>query len=97
MSAGPPRFGAQAERQETVPSIDVVIDNYNYGRFLVDALESALAQTYPEVHVIAIDDGSTDESREILASYAGDLCNSPPDRDEGFRSRRFRSEREKGD
>jgi hypothetical protein len=47
----------------------VVINNYNYGRFLRDAIESALAQTYQPLEVIVVDDGSTDESRDIIASY----------------------------
>ncbi|HKB93853.1 MAG TPA: glycosyltransferase [Gaiellaceae bacterium] len=50
--------------------VDVVVDNFNYGRFLGDAIDSALAQTHPHVRVIAVDDGSTDESRSLLARYA---------------------------
>jgi hypothetical protein len=49
--------------------IDIVIDNYNYGRFLREAIDSALAQTYPNVRVVLVDDGSTDGSREIIESY----------------------------
>lgn len=47
----------------------IIINNYNYGHFLREAIESALAQTYEKVEVIVVDDGSTDESREIIASY----------------------------
>jgi GT2 family glycosyltransferase len=50
--------------------VDVIVNNHNYGRFLASALESALDQTHPHVNVIAVDDGSTDESREVLAEYA---------------------------
>jgi hypothetical protein len=50
-------------------TVDIVIDNYNYGRFLPDAIESALAQTHERVNVIAVDDGSTDGSQEILRGY----------------------------
>jgi hypothetical protein len=52
------------------PSASVIISNYNYGRFLGQAIESALGQTYPETEVIVVDDGSTDNSREVLAHYA---------------------------
>lgn len=51
------------------PAVSIVIRNYNYARFLRDAVDSALAQTYPNVEVIIVDDGSTDDSRSIIASY----------------------------
>lgn len=51
------------------PLVSIVITNYNYGRFIRSALDSALAQTYPNVEVIAVDDGSTDQSRELIESY----------------------------
>jgi len=52
------------------PLVSIIINNYNYGRFLRDAIESALNQTYPHIEVIVVDDGSTDNSREIIAEYA---------------------------
>ncbi len=51
------------------PLVSVIINNYNYERFLGDAVESALYQTYPRVEVILVDDGSTDSSREVIAAY----------------------------
>jgi glycosyltransferase involved in cell wall biosynthesis len=50
----------------------IVIINYNYARFLRQAIGSALAQTYEDTEVVVIDDGSTDNSREVIQSY-GDL------------------------
>jgi len=47
----------------------IVIVNYNYARFLKQAIESALAQTYHDTEVIVIDDGSTDDSAEVIRSY----------------------------
>lgn len=47
----------------------IVINNYNYGHFLPDAIASALNQTYANVEVIVVDDGSTDQSHDIIASY----------------------------
>jgi glycosyltransferase involved in cell wall biosynthesis len=51
------------------PVVDIVIDNHNYARFLGRAIDSALAQTHPEVRVIVVDDGSTDDSRAVIARY----------------------------
>jgi glycosyltransferase involved in cell wall biosynthesis len=50
--------------------ISIIINNYNYDRFLRDAIESALNQSYEHTEVIVVDDGSTDTSRDIIASYA---------------------------
>ena len=57
------------DRMPTRPLATIVIANYNYGRFLRAAIDSALAQTYAPLEVIVVDDGSTDESRAIIASY----------------------------
>ena len=51
------------------PPASIVIVNYNYGRFLKDAIDSALSQTYPETQVIVVDDGSTDDSPRVIARY----------------------------
>ncbi|HVO55116.1 MAG TPA: glycosyltransferase family A protein [Solirubrobacterales bacterium] len=53
----------------TALAVDIVVNNYNYGRFLPAAIESALAQTHPRVNLIVVDDGSTDDSRERLHQY----------------------------
>ena len=52
------------------PAATVVIDNHNYGRFLEQAIDSALAQRGVDVEVIVVDDGSDDESHEILRRRA---------------------------
>ncbi|MBD2105044.1 glycosyltransferase [Leptolyngbya sp. FACHB-261] len=49
--------------------VSILINNYNYGSFLRQAIDSALSQTYPHIEVIVVDDGSTDDSRAIIASY----------------------------
>ena len=50
-------------------AVSIIINNYNYDRFLAQAIDSALAQLYLNLEVIVVDDGSTDRSRDIIASY----------------------------
>jgi glycosyltransferase involved in cell wall biosynthesis len=47
----------------------IIVPNFNYGRFLADAIDSALALDHPDVEVIVVDDGSTDESRSVMERY----------------------------
>lgn len=49
--------------------VSVVIPNYNYGCFLAEAIDSALGLDWPAVDVVVVDDGSTDNSREVIARY----------------------------
>jgi glycosyltransferase involved in cell wall biosynthesis len=51
------------------PLVSIAINNFNYGRFVGDAIESALAQRYPHVEVIVVDDGSTDDSERVIDRY----------------------------
>ena len=51
------------------PLVSVLINNHNYGRFLNQAIDSALNQTYPAVEIVVVDDGSTDDSRAVIERY----------------------------
>jgi len=47
----------------------IVIDNFNYARYLPESIESALRQTYPHTEVVVVDDASTDESAQVIRRY----------------------------
>ena len=52
------------------PLLSIVIANYNYGRFLEEAIQSVLSQSYDDYELIIVDGGSTDNSVEIIKKYA---------------------------
>lgn len=51
------------------PHVSIIIPCFNYGRFLAEAVESALGQTHVPLEVIVIDDGSTDDSYEVASRF----------------------------
>ena len=50
--------------------VSILIALYNEEKYIGEAIESCLAQTYQEVEIIIVNDGSTDKSGEILACIA---------------------------
>src|SRR5690349_757340 len=53
------------------PLVSVIIPCYRQGQFLRTAIDSALAQSYPHIEVLVVNDGSDDDTETIAQSYAG--------------------------
>jgi glycosyltransferase involved in cell wall biosynthesis len=62
-------FGRENTGSEFGLRASIVINNYNYARYLRSAIDSALGQTYEHLEVIVVDDGSSDDSRSVIAEY----------------------------
>mgnify|MGYP001607374274 FL=1 len=54
-------------------TVSIVIPAYNHGNYLNEAIRSVLGQDYPNVELIVLDDGSTDNTRKVLAKYGTDF------------------------
>ena len=53
------------------PFISVIVVTYNRAHYIRDALDSIKRQTFKDYEIIVVDDGSTDNTKEVLASYGG--------------------------
>jgi len=63
---------------ETVqPRVSILIPAYNAENWIRQAIDSALAQTYPNKEVIVVDDGSTDGTRDVIRSFGEKICFVP--------------------
>jgi GT2 family glycosyltransferase len=59
------------------PLVSVIIPNYNYARTLGHCIRSALAQDYPRLEVIVVDDRSTDDSLQVAAATGVEVLQTP--------------------
>lgn len=59
-------------QREQLPVISVVVPTYNAGRYVKEAVASVLAQDFPDFELLIIDDGSTDNTAEIVSQFAAD-------------------------
>lgn len=53
--------------------VSILIINYNYDRYLSESIECCLNQSYNDIEVIVVDDGSTDNSRKVIENYSNSI------------------------
>lgn len=53
-----------------LPKVSIYILNYNYGKYIANAINSCVKQSFKDIEIIIIDDGSTDNSKKIIQSFA---------------------------
>lgn len=64
---------SKIEKKQKKPLISVIIPTYNRGWIIKEAIDSVLSQDYRDFELIIVDDGSTDNTLEILNSYQDDI------------------------
>lgn len=80
-------------KQQSLPLVSIVIPCYNYGKYITEAIASVQNSTYPNIEIIVINDGSTDEyTLQVLASLPDEVkvihqqnMGLPETRNNGFR------------
>jgi len=77
------------------PLVSIIIPTYNYARYIRHAVDSALKQSYSNIEIIVIDDGSTDETQAVLSEY-GDRIRVISQPNQGASAARNRGIREAG-
>jgi glycosyltransferase involved in cell wall biosynthesis len=81
----------------TEPLVSVIIPTYNRAQFVAEAVQSVLSQTYRKIEIIVVDDGSTDNTREVLNQYSGRIDYIYQNRSERSKARNEGFRRSRGD
>ena len=64
---------AHPESSEQLPKVSVITPTYNQGKYIVETVKSVLAQDYPSIEYIVVDDGSSDDTPSLLSGYSESL------------------------
>jgi glycosyltransferase involved in cell wall biosynthesis len=64
-------MSAKEKERASCPLVSIITPAYNRADYLAETIESVLNQEYPRIEYIVLDDGSTDNTREVLSSYVG--------------------------
>ena len=59
----------RTESDTACPKVSIVIPAYNSAEYLAEAIQSVINQTFHDYEVIVVDDGSTDNTRDLVESY----------------------------
>jgi len=57
-----------------IAKVSIIIPTYNYAEYIQGAVDSALKQTYSNIEIIVVDDGSTDDTASMLQMYGEQIC-----------------------
>ena len=61
-----------------IPEVTIYITNYNYGKYISKAINSCLDQTFKNLEILIIDDGSTDNSKKVINQFSSKNSNIVP-------------------